>query len=187
MPEQDLFKLDGLILRDNPKSFIFVVNFNVPQTYLLDESVATTKFLHAQSCVQDEFRKEIELDQLYYSVSAAYTLEHKDNGQQRHWRGSFAPRNNQDYFISGHRLYEDSSFLEHVLKSTRPEKVMELLTIAGRDSKWIITELTSIIISFQARCKSRTHLFRPNSRVIPAARLRDVAIRRYVVFTNYLE
>jgi len=187
MPAQDLFKLDGLILRDNPKSFIFVVNVNVPYRYLVDEGVARTKFAHAQTCVRDEFRQEINLEQLYYSVSAAYVLENKENGQQRHWKGSFAPRNNQDFFISGHRPYEDSSFVEDVVRSTRPDKVMEQLTFAGRDSKWVITELTSVIVSFQARCKTRSHLFRPNSLVVPAARLRDVAVKRHVFFTHHLE
>ena len=76
MSEWDKFKLDGLIVRDNPRSFVFMVNFNVPFRHLnqgIDSKLETIK-----TCVEGEF------------VVVIATGEHFCNLQSRtqgDWRG----------------------------------------------------------------------------------------------------
>ena len=81
MSEWDKFKLDGLIVRDNPRSFVFMVNFNVPFRHLnqgIDSKLETIK-----TCVEGEFVVVIATGDLYFSISATYNLEHKETGEVR--------------------------------------------------------------------------------------------------------
>ena len=185
MSEWDKFKLDGLIVRDNPRSFVFMVNFNVPFRHLnqgIDSKLETIK-----TCVEGEFVVVIATGDLYFSISATYNLEHKETGEVRLWQGSFQPRNNRNLLLSDYKQYSPDSFLALVKESIDPGKIAQHLTWAGLDSKWTFSELKSVIVSFQSRCSVASHTFAPNSLIVPAHRLRDVAVRGHVQFQRLLE
>jgi len=187
MTELHLFKLDGIIFRDNPSSFIIKINYNVPLNRLIDENDSKTIISRIKDWVSDEFLKEIEKDRLYYNISATYNLIHDDNGELRLWQGSFQPRNNQLCLVKESTLFQMNHFENEVFIVTRPDNVFENLRIVGLDTKWTISDVKSVIISFESRCSSAHHVLRLNSPIIPANRLRDILSRRYTFFSRLLD
>ena len=187
MSEIELFKLDGLIIRDNPSSFIIKINYNLPLHRIIQEEEAKVLFGHIKDSVSHEFWQEIQQERLYYCISATYTLIHDDNREIRLWLGSFQPRNNQRCLIKDSDLFQINKFEEEVFFASRLDNVLENLRLTGLDTKWTIGDIKSIIITFETRCSTTRHTFKPNSRIIPANRLRDILTKRFTTFSQVLD
>jgi len=187
MSEIDLFKLDGLIIRDNHSSFIIKINYNLPIHRISQEEEAKLLFGRIKDSVSHEFWQEIQQERLYFCISATYTLVHDDNREIRLWQGSFQPRNNQRCLIKESDLFQNNKFVEDVLTATRLDNVLENLRLTGLDTKWTIGDVKSVIVTFETRCSTKRHTFKPNSPIIPANRLRDILTKRYTTFTQLLD
>lgn len=187
MSAHSLFKLDGLIIKDEARSFYFMVNFNVPLKYLEDESVALEKFKVIKECVVDEFEHEIEQEALSYSIAANYDLVHKNNSETREWEGSFQDRTNQDFYIVDNLNVVPDSFVSQAVEYARIDNVVRRLTWAGLNSDWTFSKLNSVIFVFQARCHYSKHKFRSNSLILPNNRYKELEQNRKFSFSKRLE
>lgn len=187
MSESSFFKLDGLIIKDDQKSFVFMVNFNVPYRYLTDDSLAAEKFEIMKKCISDEFQQEIERRDLTYSIASNCELTNRQTGETRLWEGSFQNRTNQELFIKDDVTFETDSFVAEALESARAENVVRHLTWAGLNSVWTLSKVNSAIFSFQTRCYYASHKFRANSLILPSDRQRDLEQNRSIQFKRYLE
>jgi len=187
MSEVSFFKLDGLIIKDDHKSFYFMVNFNVPQRYLTDDDVASKKFEIMQKCILDEFETEIDRGVLKYSIAASCELVNRQTGETRIWEGSFQNRTNQELYIKDDVTFNKDSFVAEALESARAENVVRHLTWAGLNSVWNFSKLHSAIFVFQTRCYYAEHKFRANSLILPTQRHRDLEQKRSIQFKKYLE
>jgi len=184
MSEIDLFKLDGLIIRDNPSSFIIKINYNLPIHRIRQAEEAKLLFGQIKNWMSHEFWREIQKERLYYCISATCTLVHDDNDAIRLWQGSFQPRNNQRCLIKDSDLFQPNKFEDEVFNASRLDNVVENLRLAGLDTKWTVGEVKSIIVNFETRCSTQRHTFEPNSQIIPVNRLRDILSKRYTTFTQ---
>lgn len=180
------FKVNGLVipLRRSRDRFIFALNFNLPQNRLssVEPLLATVR-----SCVQDEFPAEISATELYYRITASYTLTNHSTNVDRLWLGSFQPRTTQEHTVLSNRPYHPERFEAETADAISPERVIEKLELAGLDSDWSLSNLQSVILCFQARCNYSTHVFRPDSLVFPAARIHGARSRKPVSFERLLE
>jgi len=187
MSEWDHFKLDGLIIKDQPDSFYFMVNVNVPARFFDDERLLSEKYRVIENCMTDEFKREIEADSLQYSITANYNIVHAITNENRLWEGSFQNRNNADHFIKENVTFTPNSFVGDALEYTKLDTVVQKLSWTGLNSKWKFSRLNSIIFVFSARCLNKTHLFRSNSLVLPASKYSDFEKKHSLQFRRSLE
>lgn len=185
MSDLERFKLNGLITPiSGTRYFLFAINFNLPENQLgqVGPLLATVK-----DCINDEFPDEIAAEEVYYRITATYTLTNIATNAERLWQGSFQARTTQEQTILSNRQYSSETFVTEASEAVLPERVVEKLELAGLDSDWTLSGLKSIIICFQARCKYATHLFRRESLVIPASRINEARRHRSIAFERSLD
>ena len=187
MTESNFFKLDGLIVKDEPRSFYFMVNFNVPLRHLTNDKVLPEKYEVIRKCLLDEFDHEIKQGELTYSISANYDLVNKRSNETKLWEGSFQDRTNQEFYIKENVSFEPDSFVAQALEFARVDNVVQHLTWAGLNSEWTFSKLNSVIFVFQTRCYYTKHRFRSESLILPNNRYKDLEQNRRINFTKYLE
>jgi len=185
MSNLDRFKLNGLVTPLNgTRNFLFVINFNLPEEQLGNsaELLATVR-----NIINDEFPDEIVEEEVYYRITASYTLTSLSTNSERLWQGSFQPRTTQDQNILSNRPYFPETFVTEAAEAVVPERVVQKLELAGVDSDWTLTGLKSVILCFQVKCKYATHLFRPDSPVIPPSRINEARQQRSLTFERLLD
>lgn len=183
----ELFKLNGLVAPlQGLDHFIFALNFNLPEEYLRSERI-DGPLTTVQSCIEDEFPEEIIGGEVYFRISATYTLSHVVTNEERLWQGSFQPRTNQEQNILSNRPYVSDTFMRVTEEAVALERVVQKLELAGADSDWTLSSLKSVILSFQAKCKYATHPFRADSLVIPTGRIKHARQRKTITFDRILE
>jgi len=94
---------------------------------------------------------------IYFQMSAMYTLVNRENGEIHTWSGSFNPQNRVISELTSHSSFQSDSFVPFVLAHSSPDWVFNKLTTgggqltAGKTSVWVLDEVKSIVLSFQAR------------------------------------
>ncbi len=146
----DQFKVDILSLEDGPAARIVLYNVNLPRRLWQDES----PLIRIRNLVTRDFHN---VSGIYFQMSATYTLVNRENGEIRTWSGSFNPRNRVVSELTSHSPFQSDSFVPFVLAHSSPDWVFDKLTTgggqltAGKTSVWVLDEVKSIVISFQAR------------------------------------
>jgi hypothetical protein len=146
----DQFKVDILSLEDGPAARIVLYNVNLPRRLWQDES----SLIRIRDLVTRDFHN---VSGIYFQMSATYTLVNRENGEIRTWSGSFNPRNRVISELTSHSSFQSDSFVPFVLAHSSPDWVFDKLTTgggqltAGKTSVWVLDEVKSIVISFQAR------------------------------------
>jgi len=187
MSEAGIFKLDGLVIKDQSTSFIFLVNFNVPVRYLEDEKSCSEKLSYIVKCLEDEFEQEIKKNSLVYSIAANYNLTNKSTNEVKLWQGSFQDRTNQDFYVKEGLTFNSEDFVKNGFDSVQKDVVINHLSWGGLNSEWTFSKLNSVIFSFQTRCLFSNHRFRPNSLILPEKKYKDLEQKKKIQFTKYLE
>jgi hypothetical protein len=156
----DRFKVDVVSLEDGPAARIVLYNVNLPRRLWQDEP----SLIRVRNLITRDFRN---VPGIYFQLSATYTLVNRENGEIRTWSGSFNPRNRVISELTSHSLFEPESFVPFVLAHSLPDWVFDKLTVgggggqltAGKTSVWVLDEIKSIVISFQARLGVSHSLF----------------------------
>jgi len=187
MSDFERFKLNGLIASlTGDKHFVFCGNFNLP--FLGVETGRLPQLLEVvQELIQTEFHSEIRSEDLYYKVSAIYEIVNDATGDARLWLGSFNPRTTNDIYLLSQRPFSSASFVGTVTEALGLDRVVQLLTAAGKDSRWTFSSLKSFVLSFQCRGSYAKHVFSKDSRVFPSRRYLDIVNRKNVAFERNLE
>jgi hypothetical protein len=153
----DQFKVDIASLEDGHAARIILYNVNLPRRLWQDESSLN----RIRDLAVRDFRN---VAGIYYQLSATYTLVNRETGEIRTWSGSFNPRNRVISELTSHLSFEPDSFVPFVLGHSSPEWVFDKLNVAagqltaGETSVWVLDDIKSIVISFQARL-GVTHSF----------------------------
>jgi len=156
----DQFKADVLSLEDGAAARIVLYNVNLPRRLWQDEA----SLIRIRNLVTRDFRN---VDGIYFQLSATYTLVNRETGEIWTWSGSFNPRNRVASELTSHAPFEPDSFVPFVLAHSLPDWVFDKLTVgggtgqltAGKPSVWVLDEIKSIVISFQARLGVSHSLF----------------------------
>jgi len=173
--EQDRFKVDVLVWKNDAQDFLFMANFNVPRENLRDGSLPA-RLGTIRACIEEEFAFEIPLGRVLFSVSACYSLVHAETGEQKLWTGSFQPRANRSTQLRPFRRYAPNNFATEVTAAVDEASVLQTLSWLGDDTKWTFEDLKSAIICFQARCRNAHHPFHP-SRLVPQQQIAKLSRR----------
>lgn len=181
MSELERFKLDALVIREDKDNFLAVLHFNVPVNYLGSVEIAP-RLETINQLVREEFGSEIAKQKVFVSATATYELVHRLTGQTMLWRGSFQPRNNQDFYIIPSQVFNPGSFVETFSRQTSPETVSARVRIRGMNTEWQLSELKSLIVSFTADCSFANHRLGPRRIVIPPSHHGPVGRKQLIVY-----
>lgn len=186
IPER--FKVNGLIVPVRGSDhFVYALNFNLPAEDLENPDRANELLESVQTCIEDEFPTEIGIGEVYFRITASYILTHVATKEPRLWQGSFQPRTTQEHNILSNRLFSPDTFGRTAGEAVSPERVVRKLKLGNENSNWIFNKLRSVIISFQAKCKYNTHIFRQGSLFIPNTGIIKARQRRSTTFEKYLD
>ena len=100
--DTDRFKANSLVVKRTPQTIGFFVNVNLPQE-CLEDGTLDDKLDIVQQVIGEEFSIEIPPQKVRYSISAAYLLT-KANGDEKVWKGNFAPREDHNNTLVDARM-----------------------------------------------------------------------------------
>ena len=156
------FKLDGAAISDSvdPNQRILVFNFNVP----IERAQSPAAFERIRQQIDTDFpveSRESVVVPLYYQISAAYVLVHRDTGEERFWLGSYNPRARDVSTVTEFRPYDPQTFVQHSVTSCSQQNIFNRLEdrTAGTESVWRLSRLLSVIVSVQATARIRHPVF----------------------------
>ena len=162
MQQPQEFKLDGAAILDSvdPNQRILVFNFNVP----IERAQSAPAFERIRQQIETDFpaeSRESVVVPLYYQISAAYVLVHRDTGDERYWLGSFNPRARDLSTVTEFRPYDPQTFVQHALTNCSQQSILNRLEdrAAGTESVWRLSRLLSVIVSVQATARIRHPVF----------------------------
>ena len=152
------FKVSALSIRpyENSSERLVSYNINLPVNLLTKENVFTV----IRDTIVHDFNHNSDV---YFQISAVYTLVNRETGDIRTWSGSFNPRNRQPSQLTTHQRFQADTFIEFAQQHSSLERAKETLTAnytaAGKDSVWTLQDLKSIIFSFQCKLPASHFLF----------------------------
>ena len=134
----DRLKVDQTLLSAQ-NNYIYVTNVNIPTVYFGDPTLKQ----RIHNLVDREYNQEIEV---FFEISAAYTLIHGETGSTRTWVGSFSP---QQIFALTHIL----NFRQDFDRTITPLLDLDYLTVRLNnlfpDSVWTLHSIQSLIVNLQ--------------------------------------
>ena len=152
------FKVSALSIRpyENSSERLVSYNINLPVNLLTKENV----FSVIRYTIVHDFNHNSDV---YFQISAVYTLVNRKTGDIRTWSGSFNPRNRKPSQLTTHQRFQADPFIEFAQQHSSLERARETLTAnytgAGKDSVWTSQDLKSIIFSFQCKWPASHFLF----------------------------
>lgn len=140
--ETDQLKVDVLLLTSDETRSTAILNYNIPERHLRDDQVTERV---RQSLLQ--YLGPEHAADAYFSLSATYTLRHRETGEIRHWSGSFQPRRNELAAVTPYRRFQYDTFVSYVNRNTDPAAIRQHLLFAGLESLWQFDQLGSVVVS----------------------------------------
>jgi len=134
----DRLKVDQTVLHAQD-GYIFVTNINIPSVELSNPTLKERIY----RLVESEYTANIEV---YFEISAAYTLIHRETGHTRLWVGSFSPL--QVFALSPILLFREdfSNIFDPLLDLNF---LTQKLTNIFPDSEWVVDSVQSLIVNLQ--------------------------------------
>lgn len=186
MSELDQFKLDGVILRDESDKTYVIINFNLPVRLLEEQQSVQNSLQKVKDVLYQEFPSNIALNNVFYSISATYTLQHRSTGEERDWLGSFQPRNQQNHFVAPFCSFSGHEFVTNVQQKIQLDGVRNKMRWSGMESVWAFSTLKSIIITVHTSFPKNVTPFVNENAIITPTALVSARTRRHTQFTHYL-
>jgi len=126
----------------NGNDYIFITNVDVPSVSFGNPNLLE----RIRALVESDY--DTENFQVYFEVSATYTLVHREAGHHRKWVGSFSPQ--QNYALTPHLL-----FAHHFLPAVEPllnlPALLRQLQGLIPNTVWEVDSVKSLIIHVTAQ------------------------------------
>ena len=122
----------------NEGAYIFITNVRISTLDFVQPDIAH----RIHRFVSQEYTNEIEV---YFEITAAYTLVHRDTGAQRKWVGSFSPQ--QDFALTPLLPFSRETFfpvIEPLLHLNHLSRQIEQLV---PNSVWVLHEVEAMIVN----------------------------------------
>lgn len=131
------------ILHEN--SYLLISNINIPVRFL--NTLENNGVLHR---IIDFINQDyINIQNIYYHVTATYILKNSQSGATRQWSGSFSPAGNVLNAIQPFRLYSLAS-ITNLPTVCNVNSTEAILRTSNLETVWKFESLTSIILNVQA-------------------------------------
>ena len=153
----DIYVLDA----EQGARALAVVNFNIPQTIVSEQSTRYEAVLGEAANFIDDNIPHREGETVSFQVSATYYLKNSVTGEERVWTGSFNYTSADFALLSGPDFlpFDRDFFITEIVRcTTDPNHVASCLQWTDKETDWTFVKLCSIIVSCQALL-SRHHEF----------------------------
>ena len=145
---RSLLKVDSTCIKADPKNCIIFYNINIPQLYTQDRGELTNVLERIKIVLQRDFGNL----SIVYQISASYILKHTESGQTKTWTGSFYAKNHELGIIADFQQLDPTTFVRHSLDQL--VNIDEKLRSNGFNTKWIFSQLLSVIFNIQCKVPS---------------------------------
>jgi len=143
LPIQQL-KVDQTALLHN-NSYLLISNINIPSHFI--NQLANNGVL--QMVINFIDNDYTNVQNIYYQVTATYTLRHSQSGATKQWTGSFSPAGNVLNAIQPFQLYTLES-IRNLPLVCNVNATETILRTSNLETLWKFESLTSIILNVQA-------------------------------------
>ena len=126
-------------------NYILVSNINIPTRYLSE--LANNGILpRIESFIIQDYGQGLDI---YYQVTATYTLKHARNQTIKHWSGSFSPLGNVLNTIQEFQRYTNDT-IDILPIVCNQNSVEGILRTSNVDTEWKFDTLISVVINIQS-------------------------------------
>ena len=141
--------------RSDPRIHIIIYNITFPVS-IVDNLIERQRHLErANDIISTDF---VNVRDIFYQVTASYTLVNRETGVTQLWTGSFFTTYLQNpSVIQGFKKYDSTTFVDSSYRLL--DNAEQILRNNGENSVWLFESLRSVIFNIQAKVPHRHGIF----------------------------